>query len=48
LGDTIKAMYITVEGMTNAGITTVAEKLSIEDMQQQQERAMERQATQGI
>lgn len=25
LGDTIKAMYITVEGMTSAGISTTAE-----------------------
>jgi hypothetical protein len=41
-------MYITIEGMSNAGISTVAEKLDIEEMQQQQERAMERQASQRM
>ncbi|MDR2541456.1 MAG: hypothetical protein LBD11_07010 [Candidatus Peribacteria bacterium] len=48
LGDTIRPMYITIEGMSNAGISTVAEKLDIEEMQQQQERAMERQASQRM
>jgi hypothetical protein len=32
LGDTIKAMYITVEGMESAGISTVQEELNIEDV----------------
>jgi hypothetical protein len=32
LDDRIKAMYMTMEGLTNAGISTVQEKLDLEDL----------------
>ncbi|MDR2415230.1 MAG: hypothetical protein LBD75_01060 [Candidatus Peribacteria bacterium] len=48
LGDKIKAMYITLEGITSAGISTVAEEVNLEKMmernQQNTVRSMERQA----
>ena len=43
MGDTIRAMYITLEGMNNAGISTQQQTLELEDLQQNNMRNMSRQ-----
>ena len=40
LGDRIRAMYITMEGMMNAGISVEAETLDLQQLQQQNMRNM--------
>jgi hypothetical protein len=40
LGDTIKAMYISMEGMNSAGISTVQESIDFGDLQQNNMRGM--------
>jgi hypothetical protein len=43
LGDTIKSMYITTEGMNSVGISTVQESIDFGDIQQNQMGNMNRQ-----
>ena len=43
LGDRIKALYITTEGMLNAGITLESETLDLQQLQQQNMRTMNNQ-----